>query len=103
MTLTNFQKTVCDTLNKIPKGKVCTYGDLAKFLNTKAVRAVGTAVGKNPDAPEVPCHRVVRADGKIGNYSGLGGTEGKIKILQSEGIEIKNGKIQNFETVKFRF
>ena len=68
MSLTPFQKNVCQALNSIPKGRICTYGDLAKHLKTKAVRAVGTAVGKNPDAPQVPCHRVVLSDGKIGNY-----------------------------------
>jgi O-6-methylguanine DNA methyltransferase len=49
----SFQKSVCQAMTKIPRGKVTTYGNLAKFLKTKAVRAVGTAVGKNPDAPQV--------------------------------------------------
>lgn len=101
--ITKFQKTVCDALNKIPKGKVCTYGDLAKHLKTNAVRAVGTAVGKNPDAPQVPCHRVVLSDGKIGNYSAGNGVETKIEILKIEGVEVENGKIQNFESVRFKF
>ena len=100
---TPFQKSVCKAMEKIPRGKVTTYGNLAKFLGTNAVRAVGTAVGKNPNAPTVPCHRVVRSDGKIGKYSGPDGVNGKIKILQSEGVEIKNGKIVNFAGIRYKF
>ncbi len=60
---------------------------------------MGTAVGKNPDAPAVPCHRVVPASGKIGNYSGKGGTNGKIKLLKSEGLETETGRVKNFHKV----
>lgn len=100
---TPFQKSVWQALKKIPKGKVTTYALLAKFLETGAVRAVGTAVGKNPDAPQVPCHRVVRSDGTIGNYSALGGKNQKIAILMEEGMKIKNEKIIDLEKVLFRF
>ena len=54
---TAFQEDVYKALEKIPKGSITTYGAIAKYLGTKAVRAVGTAVGKNPNAPQVPCHR----------------------------------------------
>ncbi len=100
---TEFQQKVWQALAKIPSGRVTTYGALAKFLKTKAVRAVGTAIGKNPNAPEVSCHRVVRADGSIGKYSGKGGQAGKIKILVKEGIKVKNGKVANFNKVFFNF
>ena len=71
----------------IQRGEVWSYGKLAKYIHhPKAVRAVGTAVGANPFAPAVPCHRVVRSDGSIGKYSGKGGTEGKRKLLRSEGF-----------------
>jgi O-6-methylguanine DNA methyltransferase len=90
---TNLQEKVWAALYKIPKGKVTTYGALAKFLKTKAVRAVGTAVGKNPNAPECPCHRVVRADGTIGQYSGTGGVAGKIVLLKKEGVAVEKGKV----------
>ena len=77
-----------------------TYGEIARYLeNENAVRAVGTAVGKNPNAPEVPCHRVVPSSGKIGNYSGKGGVTGKIKLLKTEGVETEKGKIKNFNKV----
>ncbi|MBU1643228.1 MGMT family protein, partial [bacterium] len=66
-----------------------------------AVRAVGTAVARNPDAPGVPCHRVVTADGKIGNYSGEGGVGTKIRLLEEEGVLVKNGRIVAFEQHKY--
>lgn len=103
MVLTPFQKSVCQALVKIPSGKVTTYGNIAKFLGTKAVRAVGTAVGKNPDAPQVPCHRVVRSDGNIGNYSGPGGVVKKVELLKLEEVEVKNGKIVNFAGIRYNF
>jgi O-6-methylguanine DNA methyltransferase len=94
---TPFQQEVLKALNKIPKGCVTTYGAIARYLGTDAVRAVGTAVGKNPDAPKVPCHRVVPASGKVGNYSGEGGPRRKAELLQQEGVSIKDGKIVDFE------
>jgi len=100
---TSFQKSVWKALSLIPKGRVTTYGDVAKFLQTKAVRAVGSAVGKNPDAPKVPCHRVVCADGRMGEYSGSGGVDQKKDLLRGEGIEIENGKIQDFPEVRFSY
>lgn len=85
---TDFQKKVWRVLLDIPRGEVWSYGKLAKYIHyPKAVRAVGTAVGANPFAPAVPCHRVVRSDGTIGMYSGKGGTEGKRKLLEGEGVK----------------
>ncbi len=100
---TDLQQRVWYTLTKIPKGCVTTYGLIAKHLNTKAVRAVASAIGKNPNAPKVPCHRVILSDGSIGKYSGVGGVKGKIKLLKAEGVKTKNSKIQNFNTVLFDF
>ncbi len=100
---TPFQRRVWDALKLIPKGRVTTYGAIAAYLGTSAVRAVGTAVGKNPYAPEVPCHRVVPADGRLGNYSGEGGTERKRELLESEGVRVKDGKIADFERVFYDF
>lgn len=99
----NFNEKVWGLLTKIPKGKVTTYGLIAKKLNSKGYRAVGRACKINPFAPEVPCHRVVESTGKIGNYSGSGGTKAKIRLLTGEGIEIKNNRIENFEKVLYRF
>ncbi len=86
---TDFQKSVWLALLQIPRGTVVSYADIAKQIGRpRAVRAVGTAVGTNPFAPAVPCHRVIRSDGKIGAYSGIGGSEGKRKLLNDEGVKI---------------
>lgn len=66
---TNFQLKVWEALLNIPSGQLTTYGDIAdKIAKPKAVRAVGTAVGKNPIAYLIPCHRVIRKEGKLGEY-----------------------------------
>ena len=84
---TKFQIKVWKYLKKIPKGQIRTYSDVAKAINKpKSVRAVANAVGKNPYAPKIPCHRVIRSDGSLGGYSGKGGINTKRKLLKSEGI-----------------
>ena len=84
---TKFQLKVWRYLKKIPKGQIRTYSDVAKAINKpKSVRAVANAVGKNPYAPKIPCHRVIRSDGSLGGYSGKGGINTKRKLLKSEGI-----------------
>jgi methylated-DNA-[protein]-cysteine S-methyltransferase len=88
-------------LKEVPPGKVTTYKDLAHSINSKAYRAIGTAMNKNPFAPKVPCHRVVNSNGKVGGFAS--GTKNKIKILEKEGIKIKDGKIQNFKKVLYKF
>ena len=93
---TFFQQSVWEALRLIPIGRVTTYGEIARYLGTSAVRAVGTAVGQNPDAPAVPCHRVVLSTGAIGQYSGQGGVATKIALLQNEGVAVAKGKIVDF-------
>ena len=84
---TKFQLKVWNYLKKIPKGQTRTYSDVAKAINKpKSVRAVANAIGKNPYAPKIPCHRVIRSDGSLGGYSGKGGINTKRKLLKSEGI-----------------
>ena len=84
---TPFQKKVWAALCNIPKGTTVTYAQLARKIGKpKAVRAVGNAVGKNPFAPTVPCHRVLRSDGALGGYSGKGGVATKKKLLKAEGV-----------------
>ncbi|MEK7672878.1 MAG: MGMT family protein [Patescibacteria group bacterium] len=100
---TPFQQSVWNAIKKIPKGKLTTYSEIANYLGKpKATRAVGTACGKNPNVPSTPCHRVITKNGLIGNYSGPGGTQGKIKILQKEGITIENGRIKNVEELIYK-
>ena len=87
-------------LKKIPKGKVTTYKSLALELKTKAYRAVGNAMNRNPFAPQIPCHRVVKSNGEIGGFAS--GTKNKIKMLNKEGIKIQDGKI-DLEKYEFNF
>ena len=86
---TPFQVKVWKYLRTIPKGKVITYKQLAKAIKMpKAVRAVANACAKNPYAPKIPCHRVIRSDGGLGGYSGPGGIRQKIRLLRSEKVKI---------------
>jgi methylated-DNA-[protein]-cysteine S-methyltransferase len=97
---THFAGKVYSALRKVPKGKVTTYKKLAESINSKAYRAVGHALSQNPYAPAVPCHRVVASDGTIGGFMGQKTGEAirkKIKLLESEGIVVENGKIVDFE------
>ncbi|MFW5704402.1 MAG: MGMT family protein [Nanoarchaeota archaeon] len=85
----------------MPMGKVTTYKDLAKALNTKAYRAIGTTLNKNPYAPQVPCHRVVNSNGKVGSFAK--GIEEKTKLILKEGIKIHYNKVENFQNLKHKF
>lgn len=93
--MTSFNDRCYDILKKVPKGRVTTYKAIAEALGTNAYRAVGNAMKNNPNILTVPCHRVVNSDGSVGGY--VNGTEKKIEILKSEGIEITNGKIVNLK------
>lgn len=89
-----FYPKVYKIVKQIPAGYVATYGQVAALAGSpKAARAVGLAMKLNPNAPIVPCHRVVAADGKLTGYSGIGGVEGKRKILIKEGVVFKNDKV----------
>ena len=84
---TRFQLKVWNYLKKIPRGKVKTYSEVAKAIGKPlATRAVANAIGKNPFAPQIPCHRVIRSDGSLGGYSGKGGIKTKRLLLKKEGI-----------------
>ena len=86
---TRFQLKVWNYLKKIPRGKVKTYSEVAKSIGKPlAVRAVANAIGKNPLAPQIPCHRVIRSDGSLGGYSGKGGLKTKRLLLKKEGITL---------------
>ena len=84
---TKFQKKVWNYLKTIRKGTLKTYKQVAIGINRpKSARAVANAVGKNPFAPKIPCHRVIRSDGSLGGYSGKGGLKTKKLLLKREGI-----------------
>lgn len=100
-----FADKVYDLCKQVLEGKVTTYGAMAKKLNSSA-QAVGQALKRNPYAPIVPCHRVVKSDGSIGGFFGhKTGTEvkRKIEMLREEGVEVKEGKIDEFEKKKTTF
>ena len=79
-----FQEKVYEVVKKIPKGKVLTYKEVARRVGKpRSARAVGTVLSKNFD-PQIPCHRVIRSDSKVGNYN-RGGEQAKKKILKREG------------------
>ena len=86
---TEFQLKVWAYLRNIPRGRVKTYSQVAKAIGKPlAVRAVANAIGKNPYAPKIPCHRVIRSDGSLGGYPGKGGVKTKRFLLQKEGITL---------------
>ena len=86
---TKFQLKVWAYLRKIPRGSVKTYSQVAKAIGQPlAARAVANAIGKNPYAPKIPCHRIVRSDGSLGGYSGKGGLKTKRFLLKKEGIRL---------------
>lgn len=93
----NFNEKCYELLKNIPKGKVTTYKEIAKALKTKAYRAVGNAMNKNPNPVDIPCHRVVKTDGSLGGYAY--GDAKKILLLKEEGVEVKDGKIVSFEAI----
>ena len=87
---TKFQLKVWKYLKTIQKGKVKTYKQVAIGIKSpKSARAVANACAKNPYAPKIPCHRVIKSDGGLGGYSGIGGTKKKLKLLRSEKAAIK--------------
>jgi len=99
--VTKFQSLCYKALVKVPIGKVTTYSGLAAMIGRpKAHRAVGTAMNKNPFAPEIPCHRVVKSNGDLGGFGG--GSKLKIKRLHEEGVKVHNNKIVNFQSILYK-
>lgn len=84
-TLTPFQKKVLLATLAIPEGETRTYKQIAMIAGYPgAARAVGSVMRMNPLAPAIPCHRVIRSDGRIGNYSAPGGSKKKLAMLRKE-------------------
>ena len=98
----NLDQKIYKKLLEVPKGQITTYGELAKAVGLKnGQRIIGKIMNKNPYPVLVPCHRVVMSTGKIGGYAY--GEHIKIKLLNDEGIQIKNGKITDLENRIYRF
>ena len=88
----SFQEKVYRAVRNIPKGKVLSYGQVAALTGRpQAWRAVGNILNKNPNPVLIPCHRVIRSDGKVGGYKK--GTKRKIALLKKEGAVIERGKV----------
>ena len=95
--VSEFRKSVCQVMTEIPRGRVTSYGLIAKRLSS-GPRAVGTGVGENPWPLFVPCHRVIPADLEIGNYS-IGGRLSdygcgvKRELLEREGVRFQGDRV----------
>ena len=97
----NFSEKVWEACRLVPRGKVTTYKEIARKLGTNAYRAVGNSLNANPYAPLVPCHRVVNSSGAVGGFAS--GSGRKEKILRSEGVLVRNGRVVDFEKKLHRF
>ena len=94
--VTPFQRRVYDETRKIPRGSVVSYGELARRIGCGSAQAVGQALRRNPFAPEVPCHRVVAADGSLNGFGGERSDAAlarKRALLESEGVVIVDGRV----------
>ena len=81
---------VWEELKKIPFGETRSYKQVAIAIgHPQSARAVANACAKNPFAPHVPCHRVIRSDGNLGGYSGEGGTKKKAELLSIENEDVR--------------
>jgi len=90
----SFSEKVLELTKKVPEGKATTYSEIARAIgNPQAARAVGNALRKNKFPEAIPCYRVVRSDGSVGGYSGVMNSKEKIRRLENDGIEVRNGKV----------
>ena len=87
-------KRIYEAVQKIPRGKVATYGQIAELAGDKKMaRAVGNALHKNPDPDGIPCYRVVNAKGELSGEFAFGGAGAQAKLLKADGIEVKDGRV----------
>ncbi|MBI4450398.1 MGMT family protein [Candidatus Woesearchaeota archaeon] len=94
---TLFEDKIYAALKRVPRGRVTTYKSLAEAVGSKAYRAVGNAMNKNPYAPAVPCHRVVNSDGTLGGFAW--GAAKKARMLEEEGVIVNGGRVVDFSRV----
>ena len=91
-------------VRQVPKGRVTTYKKIAEALGTKAYRAVGQALRRNPDPKTIPCHRVVASDGSLGGFFGRKTRQAlkeKKRRLEREGVRVKKGRVTELEKIVF--
>lgn len=112
--MSDSQQKIYSLLQRVPKGRVTTYKELAVAIGTKAYRLVGRYMGENPYPymtcsdlkTRIPCHRVVSSNGTIGGF--MGSSTGnhikqKIAMLRSEGVRIQANKVQDFARILYTF
>ncbi len=97
----SFEDQCLKLLRQIPAGKVTTYREIARKLDSKAYRAVGRAMAKNRNLVVFPCHRVVCSDGKVGGYAN--GVNQKIQLLKREGVAVIGERVIALESVMYQF
>lgn len=94
MTAVNFDEQVYQTVKLIPKGAVATYGQIALMSGHRgAARAVGNALHVNPYFGEVPCHRVVNAQGRLAPSFAFGGSDAQKRMLEREGVVVRGNRV----------
>ena len=96
------KKRVYNKLKGVPKGKVITYKEIARAVNSKAYRFVGMCMKHNKDPKNIPCYKVVKSNGEIGNYSAPGGINKKISLLKLDGIRVTNKRV-NLKRYGYKF
>lgn len=103
--MSTFRDKVYEIVKKVPVGKVTTYKIIADIMGCKSYRAIGQALRNNTNVFKVPCHRVVKSNGEVGGYLGFKYgiyQKKKIKLLEGEGVRIKNGKVSDFKNILFK-
>ena len=96
--LTDFQRQVYQEVRKVPAGRVTTYKILARAIGCRSSQAVGQALRRNPFAPEVPCHRVIKSDLSVGGFQGEltdAALRRKMRLLKQEGVEFKGNYLKD--------
>ena len=96
--ISHFQRRVYDRLRAVPRGRVTTYGLLADAVGCGSPRAVGQALKRNPFAPEVPCHRVIKSDLTVGGFCGQAtgsDVRRKLTLLRDEGVLFVEGRLKD--------
>lgn len=104
--VSSFSSNVCRLCARVPEGRVTTYREIGRAMKTKAYRAVGNALNRNPHDfvsgdCTVPCHRVVCSDGHLGGFAF--GDRKKKRLLEKEGVKIEGGRVVDFEKSFFSF
>lgn len=90
----NFFENVYELVKKVPKGKVVTYGEIAREIgNKRMARQVGWALHVNPEPGVIPCHRVVNRFGELSSAFAFGGVNRQAELLRAEGVEVEDDKV----------